>query len=502
MMSKSTAGKEVFKIALPLIILAAGIAGALLLVGMQGKPASATVERAEATVATVTVAAHNEGIDIQVDGLVTPFREVALSAEVAGRIKTVTEKCLAGKHVSAGDLLLEIDPTDYELEVQRLTHELNQAIAAIEEGDVELGSTRQLLPLVKEEFDLQQKQLDRLVKLGSGVSTETAIDQARRGKLVAENALVKLDQQVNMLEKKQARLGFARDLVNSQLNKAKIDLARCRVTAPVDGIVVSETVEQDSFVAKGASLLTVEDTSAIDVKCNLMMEHLWWLWQQQAGAATGGNVPGGNPTGGTFQPPAADTWPRDYQLPKVDVTLLWELGGRHYAWKGRLDRYDGIGVNEKTRTVPCRVVVEQPRSVQLARDGDPRKLVPVEGGPPALVRGMFVSVRIHCQPRTPLLRLPERAIRPGKVVWLLRDGKLAFEKVTLAAITRDEAIIDADNSNIRAGELAVVSPLAYAHDGMQVKRQETPTTPAAQRSPKSPQSPAESSTNRGRPSST
>jgi multidrug efflux pump subunit AcrA (membrane-fusion protein) len=475
---QSNAGGEILKIALPLVILAAGVVGALALVAMQGKPASATAEKAEATVATVEVQSHTTGIDIQVDGLAVPYREIALSAEVAGRVKTVTEKCLAGKYVRTGDLLLEIDSADYELEVQRLSRELDQAIAALAEGDVELASTRQLVPLVKEEFDLQQKQLDRHMRLGSGVSTESAIDQARRSKLVAENALIKLDQQVQMFEKRQIRLEHARDLVKSQLARAELDLARCRVTAPVDGIVVSESVEQDSFVAKGASLATIEDTSAVDVKCNLMMEHLWWLWQQEAGTSAGAFVPA------AAQP--LDSQPLDYQLPKVEATVLWELAGRHYAWKGRLDRYDGIGVNEKTRTVPCRIVVESPRDVNLAEDGDPRRVARTDDGPPALVRGMFVSVHLHCRPRTPLLRLPEKAIRPGKLVWLLRDGKLAFEKVKLATINRDEAIIDAGNSNVRAGELAVISPLAYAHDGMQVMRQEpAPTVPAAAAAPMS-----------------
>jgi hypothetical protein len=161
----------------------------------------------------------------------------------------------------------------------------------------------------------------------------------------------------------------------------------------------------------------------------------------------------------------------DYQLPHVGVTVIWELSGRRYAWKGHLDRYDGIGVNEKTRTVPCRILIENPRQVfELAGD-DPNDTRPAQSGPRALVRGMFVDVRIDCQPRTPLLALPEEAIRPGKLVWLLRDGKLAFEKVKLAGIVRGRAIIDNSDGILAEGERAVVSTLAYAYEGMTVKQQ-------------------------------
>lgn len=461
---RNRAAREAVKIALPLVILLGGAAAAFVILAMKKEPASAAVEKTEATVQTVAIEPHQQGLDIQVDGTVVPFREIALSAEVPGRVKQVSELCRAGKYVHQGDLLVEIDPADYELEVERLNRELAQAEAQMAESDVELASTRQLVPLVKEEAELQQKQLDRLLKLGSGVSTETAIDQARRSSLVAQNALIKLEQQVQMFEKRQLRLEYARDLVKSQLARAQLDLQRCRITAPVDGMVVSESVEEDSFVQKGTSVATIEDTSSIEVKCNLMMEHLHWLWRQQQN----GRAPAAAPSAGQLLSS------QDYQLPPADVTVLWELGGRQFAWKGRLDRYDGIGVNEQTRTVPCRLVVDDPRRVLEVQNGDPHNLAPALGGPPALVRGMYVRARIHCQPSTPLVRLPERALRPGKTIWLLRDGKLEFQKVQVAAIDRDVAIIDATGAPFSAGDKVVVSALAYAHSGMEVKQQPSP----------------------------
>jgi len=520
------AAREAVKIALPILILLAGAAGVVLVMALKKEPASAAVEKSEATVETVAIQPHHQGIDIQVDGLVVPFRESPLSAEVAGRVKEVSELCRAGKFVREGDLLVQIDPADYELEVERLNRELDQAVATIEETQVELASTRQLVPLVKEEADLQQKQLDRLLKLGSGVSTEKAIDEARRGSLTAQNALIQLEQKVLMTAKREMRLEHARDLVKAQLARAQLDLERCRITAPVNGIVVSEAVEEDVFVQKGTELVTVEDTSSIEVRCNLRLEDLNWLWRQQRNRPVGFNSggfgpdqPSARPTSGGYdkggfarsgngpdqggfapgfdgggfgessrqrvvaQGPdegGFDVSPRDYQLPRAEATVLWELGGRQFAWQARLDRYDGIGVNQKTRTVPCLLVVDRPRDVLEVQNGDPRNLAPAQDGPPALVRGMYVQVRIHCQPATPLVRLPERAIRPGNTIWLLRDGKLAFEKVHIATIDREVAILDATGAPFQAGDKVVVSPLAYAHAGMEV-REASPQPEAAPR---------------------
>ena len=38
-------------------------------------------------------------------------------------------------------------------------------------------------------------------------------------------------------------------------------------------------------------------------------------------------------------------------------------------------------------------------------------------GPPALVRGMFVNLKVHTRPKTPLMLVPKLAVKPGNVVW-------------------------------------------------------------------------------------
>ena len=53
---------------------------------------------------------------LEADGVVVPFREIELAAEVAGRIVERDERCRAGNFVTQGTLLARIDPQDYQLE--------------------------------------------------------------------------------------------------------------------------------------------------------------------------------------------------------------------------------------------------------------------------------------------------------------------------------------------------------------------------------------------------
>jgi len=106
-----------------------------------------------------------------------------------------------------------------------------------------------------------------------------------------------------------------------------------------------------------------------------------------------------------------------YALPPTPVTVEFQVTGREkriYAWEGVLSRYEGSGIDPQSRTVPCRVRVEKPYEYKV--DGKVRSDDSFSG-PPALVRGMFVNLKIHTKPQSELMLVPKMAVKPGNVVW-------------------------------------------------------------------------------------
>ena len=99
-------------------------------------------------------------------------------------------------------------------------------------------------------------------------------------------------------------------------------------------------------------------------------------------------------------------------------------------------------------------------------------------GPPALVRGMFVTVAIHAQPQTALLRVPERAVQPGDKVWRVRSNMLNVVDVRVVEIVDEAAILQGINGSLRPGDEVVVTPLAEVSDGMPVEVKNVQTVPA------------------------
>ncbi len=447
---------EALRIATPLLILVAGVVGFATLRGLKAKPASEPHVSSDPLVESVVVQAHEGGLSFSVDGIVVPFREISLSAEVAGRIAHKDKVCRAGTYVTRGTPLLEIDARDYELEVRRLQGELTQSEVSLQELDVEVENNQALVELAREQLALLHKELERVEALvGRRVVTDSEVDRIKRDELVGMNSVRTLDNQLQLLTTRRRRLESARDLCQTQLEKAQLDLARTKVLAPVDGVIVQEMVEEDSWVQKGAALATLDDTSAVEVRCSLRMDQLMWLWSQREGSESEPTIP---------------TMRGDYQVPPAPVSVNYELLGKRFEWDGVLSRFDGIGVDERTRTVPCRVLVSNPREVRVRTlAGEP---APSPIGPPALVRGMYVTLRVQTQANEALLEIPERALRPGNKVWEIVDGHLAIRQVRVAHNDEGLVLIHADGSELAPGARLVNSPLTVVSEGMPVQERD------------------------------
>lgn len=452
MIQRKSFFSEALRFVIPVAILAVGAGGVLVIGGGKEPDKSADAAEAPPLVETAPVEANQQGLAIETDGLVVPFREINLAAEVAGRINEKSSQCEAGTYVEAGQLLMEIDPRTYELDVQRLEREVDQAEASLQELKVEASNTKSLIELAEEDLELQRRELERMRKLSTRKATsEASLDEAKRAELTARNSLTSLENQLRMTGVRRNRLRQAKALAEARLELARVDLSRTQVHAPVDGMVVRAHVEEGGYVQPGTQLVTLEDTSAVEVTCSLQVDELGWLWERD------GVEPGG------ISPDAR----RDYQLPRVPVTVIYDVRDRRYAWDGTLDRYDGLGLNEQTRTVPCRVVVSEPRKVRALAEDSRRR------GPRALVRGMYVTVRMHLGSPAGLLKVPERAVRPGNQAWRVRDGRLHVVDLEVARATDEWALVRADSGDWIAGDRVVVTPLSAVRDGMSVRLAET-----------------------------
>lgn len=388
-------------------------------------------------------------IDIELTGLVVPFREINIAAEVSGRVIEKSPDFESGRFVAAGTVMMKIDPTDYDLEIARITADLATSDASIGELEVEIEGAKNLLQIAKSDLKLQLADYERKRESNAGFS-KSELDQVKRTVLAAQNALTTLQNRVDLLEKSRTGIESAQKQKLTQLELAKIRKARTIITAPADGVVIAENVEVGGFVQAGSAIMVFEDTSKAEVRCNFRPDQLDWLWNH------------------VIEVESADSQLSPYRIPRVPVAVYQGEGPAALRWDGILDRYDGIGIDDQTKTVPCRVVVEDP-------------IAPSPTGSRPLVRGMFVRLVIQL-PTEPLqqknkffAKIPSQGVLAGDLIWLLRDEKLVslpvsiVDRIEQQELRNEDVVIELAGQGIQIGDQVVTSPIGSYLPGTPVK---------------------------------
>ncbi len=155
---------------LPIVVVGLGF-GAIGAMGKsKPKRAMANDDGAEAqlskfsivSVAPTRIFDDHLSLDIDTTGYVVPYRQITVAAEVAGKIKMKSPLCQLGRFVNAGDLLFQIDPTDYEWELERLKALRESEYAQQKELEQEVANAQRALKLAEEEVALQDKEVKRI----------------------------------------------------------------------------------------------------------------------------------------------------------------------------------------------------------------------------------------------------------------------------------------------------------------------------------------------------
>ena len=214
---------------------------------------------------------HVSTDDAYVDGNI-----VLISSRISGTVSQLYVK--DNWIVKAGDPILELDPSDFEVRVARDRAQLQRARQTVDQLFSQLAVAQAAVSLADSQLAQARLDFQRAKALrASRVVSQDYYDRADTALKQAEANRVLTEQEV---ERSKAALGgdldedhsrYARAIVRqaeAELKGAQLDLSYTRITAPVSGIVTRKTVQLGHRIQPGQPLMSLVPVDSLYITAN------------------------------------------------------------------------------------------------------------------------------------------------------------------------------------------------------------------------------------------
>ncbi|MBD9361542.1 efflux RND transporter periplasmic adaptor subunit [Methylomonas fluvii] len=225
------------KIVLPVAVLLTTAAASWAVFALRPKTESQATVATIPEVSVMRVEPQTLRLNVVSQGVVTPREEIDLVSEVAGKVVQMHPALVAGGFFTAGELLLTIDPRDYDY--------------AITAAQARVAEAKRVL--IAEQAQVAQAHSEWQA-LGEGDASELAL---RKPQLAEAHAKL---------------LAAQADLAKAQLNRS-----RCELHAPFAGRILTKQAGVGQFLASGAVVARIYASDKAEVRLPISSDQLGFL---------------------------------------------------------------------------------------------------------------------------------------------------------------------------------------------------------------------------------
>ena len=266
------------KFFLPIIIIAVGLIGIVIMIKSRPKIQVKPVTFPAPLVRASTIKLQDFQLTVKSQGTVSPRTESELFSQVSGQVIKVSPQFAPGGFFEKGEVLVKVDPRDYELALSRWEAQVAQAELRLAQEE--------------EEASIAQEEWKRL------------------GNKEQANPLVLRKPQ---LAEAKASLEGAQ----ASLKQAELNLQRTQIRAPFNGRIRTKKVGLGQYVSPGAALATIYAVDYAEVRLPVPDNEMGYL------------------------DCCLDYRSKNPSTLNIDVTLKANYAGRDYRWSGRIVRVEG-----------------------------------------------------------------------------------------------------------------------------------------------------------------
>ncbi len=404
------------RVLVPVAILGGAVAAAAWLVATRPAVERKPVPERSWTISAITVAVADVQPDLRLLGEIVAGRSVELRPLVSGRVIEVGDNYVEGGIVREGELLVAIDPFDYESALAERSAQLIEAKARLEELEAERVGERALLEQDLEQLTLAKRELDRrasLRKKGSG--SQKSLDDSKITLAETEQRVIARNQSIDRLGARVAQQQAVISQRQVAVDRAVRDLEQTKLVAPFDAFLTDRGTAIGKQVSVNDRVARLIDASRLEGR---------------------------------------------FQISDAEFARLIESGGV----KGREAK---VVWRTRTRDFEFAATIERAGSEVDAASGGVELFARIHdtGLDTVLRPGVFVEVLIPDRPYSQVVRLPAAALQGEDLVYVAVDGRLQPRRVDLVARAGNDVLV---RGELEAGDQVASTTFPEIGPGVKV----------------------------------
>ena len=232
------------------------------------KKPPAKVEQIEKThfIKVARIERKNHLLSLEGYGVIQSSEIITLSSEVAGIITYVNDKMEPGFEIKKGEILFEIDKTDFELSVNLMKSKISVIEARIKESETDQTFVEKSISLYQKETELAEKEVKRQQDLlKKNIGSENNKELAEKALISAENMLLSARKQLSTLKSSVKTMQEQKKEAENSLLIESNKVSKCTITAPKDLRVVSRHIEAGQVATPQMAAVTLEDSKNLEI---------------------------------------------------------------------------------------------------------------------------------------------------------------------------------------------------------------------------------------------
>jgi len=235
---------------LPLLILLAGLITSGIVAATGPSAPRRTPQRSARLVEVDTLRVADTQVVVEALGSVQPALGVQLVAQVGGQVVEVSPLLIPGGRVAEGEVLLRVDPREYEFALRQRQSDLSKA--------------------------------DQTLRL-----EESQQDIARREYELMGDAAGEGDDELMLRKPQLESARAAYDAALAAYEQAKLNLERTTVTSPFNAVVEDRFVDRGAVIGASTAVASLVGTDACWVEAMLPADDVGWILAPGPGGSRG-----------------------------------------------------------------------------------------------------------------------------------------------------------------------------------------------------------------------